>query len=66
MTGDFKRFKLPAEAGLMKGVCAGVTWAEEDGTVIRVGPLGQPWRGWTSVLTGFAFVTDLDAEAGQH
>lgn len=39
-TGGLKRFKLPLEAGLMKGVCAGVTEPDEDGThLFRVGPL---------------------------
>lgn len=50
----------------MKGVCAGVTWAEEDRTQLSGWGLSehtQPWRGWTSVLTGFTFITDLDAEA---
>lgn len=64
MTGGLKRFKLPPEAGLLKGVCAGVTWAEEDRTQLSGWGLSEgPWRGWTSVLAGFTFITDLDAEA---
>lgn len=66
-TGGLKRFKLPLEAGLMKGVCAGVTKADEDRThFFRVGPPGVHPTGrglGECLLGGSPFVTDPDAEA---
>lgn len=60
-TGGLKRFKLPLEAGLMKGVCAGVTYTDKDGVGVaqstpKCGGLGKclPW--------GSPSVTDPDAE----
>ena len=45
LTGGLKRFKLLPEAGLMKGVCAGVTWVEEDRHSYQLGPLGGATEG---------------------
>ena len=39
-----------------EAACRGLTCAEW-------GLSEGPWRGWTSVLARFTFVTDLDAEA---
>ena len=65
-TGGLKRFKLPLDAGLMKGVCAGVTGADVDRThLFRAGPLRlhPTVEVWKCLLCGSPFVTDPDAEA---
>lgn len=62
-TGGLKRFKLPLEAGLMKGVCAGVTYTDKDGVgAAQSTPRGG---GFSKYLAwGSLSITDSDAEAG--